>query len=95
MIAYHPCGPLYIHWLSEVSGAAGGWEEESHKGPTLSSRLHIITVQTVGVRVALPAILEMICQDVVAAILIVPMLGEEDAIVGLLGGAPVMLLTVL
>ena len=35
----------------------------------------------------------MICQDVVAAVLIVPVLGEENAVVGLLQGAPMMLLT--
>lgn len=55
--------------------------------------LHIVTVQTVRVWVALPAVLEVICQDVVAAILIVPMLGEEEAIVGFLQGAPMVLLT--
>lgn len=35
----------------------------------------------------------MICQDVVAAILVVTVRGEERAVVGLLQGAPVVLLT--
>lgn len=35
----------------------------------------------------------MICQDVVAAVLVVTVWGEERAIVGLLQGAPVVLLT--
>jgi len=67
--------------------------KESHNGTALPSRLHVITVQTVGVWVALPAVLEVICQDVVATVLIVLVLGKEDAIVGLFQGAPMVLLT--
>lgn len=43
---------------------------------------------------ALPAVLKVVCQGVVAAILIVPVLGEEDTVVGLLQWAPMALLAV-
>lgn len=50
-----------------------------------------MTVQGVGVWVALTVVLEMVCENDVAAVLKVIVLGEEDAVVGLFQRLPQML----